>query len=254
MVDTGATYSCIGSKGIKILLSGSSVKTVGFSGTVQITPLTQPVNITIAGKTIRSSLLYAKNTPVNLLGRDILCPLKAVIECTHNGLRVDFPDDVTHRIMMMNPEKRQLKLDQAVIYWVRVTDESKLKKEWSSWNTQITECYSTWYIPEMPTHCTLYYDQAGEDLDYAECWEELINSKTFHINCLCVYVGPEGAAAAVSLPPALQEWFQVQGSCPHVTLVVAGGHSAWELGPMVKAASKISEWHPTDIDDMWGNP
>lgn len=72
------------------------VKTVVFSGTVQITPLTQPVNITIAGKTITSSLLCTKNTPINLLGRDILCPLKAIIACTHNGLGVDFPSDVTH--------------------------------------------------------------------------------------------------------------------------------------------------------------
>eukprot|EP00064_Thunnus_orientalis_P023755 superscaffoldBa00009313_g24014 len=28
-------------------------------------------------------LLYSESTPINLLGRDILCPLKATITCTH---------------------------------------------------------------------------------------------------------------------------------------------------------------------------
>lgn len=38
-------------------------------------------------------LLYSADTPINLLGSDILCPLRTNIMCTQDGLYVAFPDE-----------------------------------------------------------------------------------------------------------------------------------------------------------------
>lgn len=72
MVDTGATYSCIGTEGSHLPLSRHTVKMLGFSGTKQLIPRTEPVPLKIQGQTIFSRLLVFYDTPVNLMGRDIL--------------------------------------------------------------------------------------------------------------------------------------------------------------------------------------
>lgn len=77
MVDTGATYSCIGKEGAGLPLSTSNIWTVGFSGKTQIIPYnTAPVPLTVAGTTVYAPLLYSVDTPINLLGRDIFLKQK----------------------------------------------------------------------------------------------------------------------------------------------------------------------------------
>lgn len=254
MVDTGATYSCIGSDGHNMPLSGSLIKTQGFSGKTMTVPLTKPVNVTIAGKTIRRPLLYAVNTPINLLGRDILCPLKANILCTREGICVDIPDEVTCKLMMLSEDKSKPEVNRTVIYWLRWPCESKLLQEWEIWRDFVIERISQANEPSMPLHCTLYYDKTGEDLDYEECWDEIINSKVFELDAVNIYVGPEGAAAAINLSPALQPWFRVCDSYPHVTLWVAEGRKPQELGPMVKSAMAIDAWQSTQEINVWTSP
>lgn len=89
------------------------------------------------------------------------------------------------------------------------------------------------------------YDAEQSHTDYDACWKELINTKHYSLVSNDIYVGPQGAAAAVTLPSELQEWFQVQDSTPHVTLLTAEGHESHEMGPMVKAALQVREWLTT---------
>lgn len=82
MVDTGATYSCIGKQGSSLPLSQTSFETRCFSGKCLLTPLTEPIPMMINGQLVIAPLRYSESTPYNLLGRDILCSLKAKIMCT----------------------------------------------------------------------------------------------------------------------------------------------------------------------------
>lgn len=89
------------------------------------------------------------------------------------------------------------------------------------------------------------YDETQQHTDYKECWTELITGKILSVICQDLYVGPQGPAAAVTLPPELRPWFQVTSSVPHVTLLIANGHESRDLGPMVKAALQVTVWKPT---------
>lgn len=245
MIDTGATYSCIGQTGSKLPLSSSSVKTVGFSGKIQVTPLTQLVPMLIAGRTIVAPLLYSDSTPINLLGRDILCPLKANIMCTQDGLYVDFPEDPSARMMPVQTQREKTNQVQPLVYWLRLMPKSRLLQEWNTWKPWVQTQLEHAAEPQLPLHCTLLYDEQQKHKDYEECWEELINRKPCYMVSQDVYIGPQGAAAAVTLPTDLKDWFQVENSTPHVTLLVAKGHESHDLGPMVKAAMQVQEWKAT---------
>ncbi|KAL7374813.1 hypothetical protein ABVT39_007504 [Epinephelus coioides] len=197
------------------------------------------------GKVICAPLLYSAYTPVNLLGRDILCPLKAKIMCTQDGLYLDFPDDSPHSMMSQlpqtSPEKRQ-----ALAYWLQLTPEdSHLKQKWVEWEKWICMHYDTAHTPTLPLHCTLMYDKDQTHVDYQECWDAVINKKPCLITSEDLFLGPEGVAAAVRLPDELSGWFQVSNSTPHVTLLVAANYESHHLGPMVRRALQVQEWTPT---------
>ncbi len=72
MVDTGAVYTCVNSNyASHLLLSGKFAKTIGFSGQMQLIPLTAQTK----NKSVTMPILVSNQTPVNLLGRDALCKL-----------------------------------------------------------------------------------------------------------------------------------------------------------------------------------
>nr|XP_033494259.1 uncharacterized protein LOC117264429 isoform X1 [Epinephelus lanceolatus] len=243
MVDTGATYSCIGKEGSRFPLSTSSIKTIGFSGKSQVIPLTEPVPMLIAGKVICTPLLYSAHTPVNLLGRDILCPLKAKIMCTQDGLYLDFPDEPPQHMMSQLPQDVTEK-QQALAYWLRLTpEESHLQQKWTEWEEWIRMHYDTAHTSTLPLHCTLMYDKDQTHVDYQECWDAVINKKPCLITSEDTFMGLEGVAAAVRLPEDLSGWYQVPTS--HVTLLVAKGYESHHLGPMVRRALQVQEWVPT---------
>lgn len=50
----------------------------------------------------------------------------------------------------------------------------------------------------------------------------------------------------MKLPSGLQQWFLVHNATPHITLLTAKGYARRELGPMVKTALQVPEWHQTD--------
>ena len=98
----------------------------------------------------------------------------------------------------------------------------------------------------MPLHCTLLFDADHSLIDYARCWDETIDRKPFLITSENIYLGPQGAATTIKLPDNIKDWFHVQHSVPHVTLLVADGHESHELGPMIKAACQVPVWVTTE--------
>lgn len=78
----------------------------------------------------------------------------------------------------------------------------------------------------------------------------MVNGKQYYLKIQNIYIGPQEASAAVMLPPELKQWFLVPNTVPHITLLAAKGYQPCELGPMVKAALQVPEWHQTDSRDM----
>lgn len=94
LVDTGAPYTCVNPKSLPNLAphkSGKFAKTIGFGGKVQMLPFSFPLNIQIGPYKITMPILLSSTTPVNILGRDVLCRLGLKIECTPQGLSVEKP-------------------------------------------------------------------------------------------------------------------------------------------------------------------
>ena len=86
MIDTGATYTCVSSKEASHLpRSGHLIKTIGFSGKTQLIPLTSPIPVVIDGHTCTVPILISDDTPVNLIGRDVLCKMNCKLTCTQAG-------------------------------------------------------------------------------------------------------------------------------------------------------------------------
>lgn len=76
---------------------------------------------------ITAPLLYSENTPINLLGRDILCLLKATITCTKEGLEMNFVKK--HGLPMMavqelTKEKKEISV-QPIVYWIQWPTDSE---------------------------------------------------------------------------------------------------------------------------------
>lgn len=91
MVDSGTARSCVGGEGVHLPMTEQRIKIRGFSGITQVVPITQPQVLTIGDIQTTAPLLYTPRTPVNLLGRDLLCKLNATILCTPDGIECTFP-------------------------------------------------------------------------------------------------------------------------------------------------------------------
>lgn len=92
------------------------------------------------------ALLYSTQTPINLLGRDILCSLKATIMCTQDGIHTD-----SVRVSAKTSLGTLETLSTSTVH---------------SFNHVISS--TTWYAK-------LYADQSNADYD--EYWDQLINKK-----------------------------------------------------------------------------
>lgn len=91
LVDTGVMFSCIRKQGMNIPLS-KKIPTKGFFRKTQALNFTEPQDLTIEGQSLIAPMLYFKDTPVNLLGRDILCQLRVKIYRPADRTQVEFPD------------------------------------------------------------------------------------------------------------------------------------------------------------------
>ncbi len=110
MVDTGAVYTCVNSNyASHVPLSGKCAKTIGFSGQMQLIPLTAPVCLQTKNKSVTMPILVSNQTPVNLLGRDAICKLGLQIWCSPEGVYID-TIGIETQIMVVEPKVN--------VYWI----------------------------------------------------------------------------------------------------------------------------------------
>uniref|UniRef100_A0A8C5FFP4 ribonuclease H n=1 Tax=Gadus morhua TaxID=8049 RepID=A0A8C5FFP4_GADMO len=92
LVDSGATVSAINKTGI-LQESNQTLKTVGIAGIAMSETISKPVPTIVSHVPLEQKFLISPSSPVNLMGRDMLCKLNAVIFCTPDGLFMRIPDD-----------------------------------------------------------------------------------------------------------------------------------------------------------------
>lgn len=94
LVDTGASLSTLKpTKSTNLKASEETVRAVGVGGIPMCLPVSEPTMVSIgpftenmSGFTTSHSFLLSDTTPVNLLGRDLLCKLNCTIYCTPDGI------------------------------------------------------------------------------------------------------------------------------------------------------------------------
>ncbi|XP_061685740.1 uncharacterized protein LOC133506038 [Syngnathoides biaculeatus] len=262
LVDTGATHSSINMPLPSTALSRRVTTLVGFSGRPQTLPFTRPLKteITNTGQKLYHSYVHAMDTPINLMGRDMLSALRAQILCGEKGLTVTFPgEQVLECSQPVTPRGQWLMAplptvpETAPIYWARLNPETPLgggvystSLLWKPW----IQALAPYHPPVDPLHCTLYYDRDSDEV-YRDAFEE-IEGVDWTLQSPCIFVGPEGVAANVQLSPEQEQWFKMgEEGLPHVTLAVSPGHEPRQLGPMVKRLTQQHDWMMTEIPDVW---
>ncbi len=107
LVDTGASLSTVKpTKSINLKTSKETVRAVGVGGIPMCLPVSEPTVVSIgpftesmSSFTTSHSFLLSDTTPVNLLGRDLLCKLNCTIYCTPDGIFLETNQDNTTAVL-----------------------------------------------------------------------------------------------------------------------------------------------------------
>ncbi|KAL4007999.1 hypothetical protein ACER0C_001851 [Sarotherodon galilaeus] len=220
-------------------------------------PVTAPLKTELGRQSLTHSYMVSSQVPVNLLGRDLLIKLGATIMCGADGLTVTLKDG-TQLSSLQSGTRGQWLLSEdcehtAQIYWVRLTTSDGILAQYQLWRPWIMSM-SVYSPPRDPYHVTLFYDREHtewfEDLFY-ECLDE----KAWELNSQDIYVGSAGVAAFVALPEEQMSWYRMgDEAVPHVSLAIHEGHQAKDLGPMVRAAIRATDWQQTQLTDVSYSP
>uniref|UniRef100_A0A670J9F9 Gag-Pol polyprotein n=1 Tax=Podarcis muralis TaxID=64176 RepID=A0A670J9F9_PODMU len=90
LLDMGATYSTLTNSH---LTPGDETRTVmGLDGIPRNCPLSKPAKVSVGLLSVKHTFLLT-SSPVNLLGRDLLCKLNATIQCGQEGIYLHMPNE-----------------------------------------------------------------------------------------------------------------------------------------------------------------
>lgn len=255
MIDTGATYSSIGKEGSQLPLTCKAIQTMGFSGKIQTLRFTEPQELSLDGVTIQAPLLYSPGAPVNLLGRDALCKLGAQIQCEATGIWVTFPKSISTQFLLLH-EPPSTARNVRMVYWLEMSDpaNSELWHRYAEWKPWLQYMRPDCTEVEAPLYCTIKNDDGGRDQKYAQLWEDMEQGQVMDIKTMEIISGPQGVAAIIKLPDRIANWYQLEGTAPHVTLMVTKGLEREEVEPMIGQAKEVQEWKPTTNPSLHKSP
>ena len=269
LVDTGATQSTLNCPVSSSLLSTENIHLTGFSGVTQKLPLTVPLETSIAGQTVMHRYVHSQDSPISLLGRDLLMKLGAEILCSPEGITLTFPNGTSFNCSVSTPLLGPQMLlsptagtdgptpPHANIYWgilaPETPDHGGLLSAFLLWKPWIS-LLAPYSSPSDPYHVTLFYDRDLGEV-YHEQFLHQLQDTTHTITTSYIWVGPEGVSASVSLPPELLPWYEMApDSVPHCSLLISSGHQAKQLGPMSKRCTYQTDWIVTDIPNVEFSP
>ncbi|KAL2076907.1 hypothetical protein ACEWY4_027497 [Coilia grayii] len=232
MADTGATHSCLktaDAQHLPLSATGRMAKTVGFSGQIQLIPFTAPVSIQFEDREATMPILVSDHTPMNLLGRDIMCQLGVQIDCTPRGLTL-----VTIAAQMVQA------VGAKQVYWIGQFGSEWIKHIWEKWGTLIHAHNGNLREPRCPLHCTIMVDDAPSEEREERWWRALGERRQVQLEAQCIFLGPEGVGVQVRLDDKLyREAYDVDGATPHITIQVSIGGRERQVGHMMKRARAL---------------
>ena len=100
-----------------------------------------------------------------------------------------------------------------------------------------------------PRHCTAYYDVSGGNVNYANEVQNALGME-FNIATTELWIGQEGIGLEVEFTQQQCDLMSPSMNImPHVTLIVAKGHRAKEIGPMIARLKGLSRQY---VCQVWG--
>ncbi|KAK2915200.1 hypothetical protein Q8A73_005794 [Channa argus] len=143
---------------------------MGFSGVPTQLPLTKPCQVKVAGQMLKHSFLVSPQTPVNILGRDLLLQMGVMILCDEKGIALRFPNGQQHscsenalfsgtQCLLGAIDESAEQQDTSDIYWGLIQPENQavrpsvglysLYLQWKPWLNML----ASYVPPPDPLHC-----------------------------------------------------------------------------------------------------
>lgn len=195
LVDSGAT--------------DSFVTTVGVAGIPIAEPVSTSSLVSVEGSDMEHSFLISEKTPINLMGRDLLCKLHATIHCTPDGLHVTIPDD-----RAMQAFQFLQSTDNCLYCWTlpdfnmqhifTVLSIQKMAKTSPPCATLMSAMR-----PVLDCHCTAAFNPTEEYKHFADAF---LNTHEWLQSEQILFVGPQGCALPIKLNEKQHTLFQVNDS------------------------------------------
>ena len=131
---------------------------MGLDGIPRTCPLSQPAKVTL-GPLLAEHTFLLTSSPVNLLGRDLLCKLRATIKCSQDGIYLHMPEESVPAFQGLVQEAVQerqfpdlpLDLELELPPWLWGTESTSVGLLKSAVPVKIT------YRADLPYPCTKQY-------------------------------------------------------------------------------------------------
>ena len=216
MPDSGACFTVVQPKDATHLpMSGHYIRTIGFCGSKQLIPTTQPVTLQLQSQTAVLPILVSDKTPIGLLGRDALTRLNCTIKCTPEGCILEVPEEMYPQYAI------SARPEGPLVYWLGGLSDDFMEPA-RQWDRFIAANLPGSRLPDYAPHCTLQYLKEASD-EEAAVWRGQ-QPPQIQISASCIIIGPQGAALKINSQPYLDQNFKVENSAPHVTLRIASDH------------------------------
>ncbi|XP_027139064.1 uncharacterized protein LOC113746658 [Larimichthys crocea] len=241
LVDSGATISTVKTAEHVCTPTSNFITTVGVSGVPIAEPLSQRTKITVEGSEVMHSFLISDKSPINLMGRDLLCKLHATIQCTPDGLFLTLPDEkAALAFQFLQSTEDSLYCWELIGFNMlpsfTVSDIQKIAKSSPTCATLMSTMR-----PLLHCHCTAAFNPSEQ---YKQLVSRFLN-KQEGLECeQCLFVGPQGCAIPVQLSSEQQRLFNVENSYPHIVVAVTPGCELKHLGDMVAQCQALKEAVP----------
>ena len=241
LVDSGATISTVRAAEQVCTPTSNFITTVGVSGIPNREPLSHTTKLTVEGSDVQHSFLISDKSPINLMGRDLLCKLHATISCTPDGLFLTLPDNKAYQAFQFLQS-----IDDCLYCWM-LPDFNMVSCFTVPSIQQFAKvsppCATLMSAMRPLLHCygTAAFNPSQE---YKEMADVFLNTQG-ELNCeQCLFVGPQGCAIPLQLSTTQSRLFNVKDSPPHIAVAVAPGYQPHQLGGMVARCQELRQAVP----------
>ncbi|XP_065806841.1 uncharacterized protein [Labrus bergylta] len=247
LVDTGATVSTLtpsDAAAANVAPTTETLSTIGVAGITQQNYVSQPAAVSFQGQNLEHSfLLMGDNSPVSLMGRDLLGKLKATLVCHANSVELQLPPTSQMSMTVNQPglfySLMYNDFQSDIIIRSMVPFTFDLLQEFLSDSPDLPDVSSA-CVPPHRMHWTLHVDPTGRDLEYFHHFSPFLGQACSVFACTILLCKQGGALLTHQLGPVASSLFQQPDSAPHLTLYTCEGYEPKDLGPIAKTLQTLT--------------